>query len=264
VEASATTSNAEYVFSKVPQVTLAFWIVTILATTLGETGGDALSMTLKLGYMVSSAIFLAFFLVTLAEQVTSWDYHPALYWLVMVAMTTVGTTTANLFDRTLDLGYAKSSAIALGLMIALLIAWRVSAGEIGVDQITTRKDEIFYWVTILVANTLGTALGAYVATDPDLGLRKGPLVFAGLIAIVVLLHFFTSISKSILFWSGYVLTRPLGATLGHTLSKPRIEGGLNFGRITSSLVIAAVMVTLIAATSLRKRPEGLGATAWTG
>ena len=240
-------------FSKVPAVTLAFWIVKIFATTVGETGGDALSMTLKLGYVVSTVIFLAFFLVTLFLQVKSEHYHPVFYWLVVVATTTVGTTTSDMFDRTLGLGYMKSSAIELALVIAVLVAWRLSTGAIGVDRITTRRNEIFYWLTILVSNTLGTALGDFAADDLGLGFQKGALVFAGLLAIVALLHYFSDLPGSVLFWAAYVLTRPLGATLGDTLTKPHAQGGMNFGRITSSLIIAAGMVVLVASTSLRKR-----------
>lgn len=264
MEASATTSNTEYFFSKVPQVSLAFWIVTILATTLGETGGDALSMTLKLGYVASSAIFLVFFLVTLVAQVKATHHDPVFYWLVVVATTTAGTTTSDMFDRTLGLGNVRSSVIELGLVIAVLLAWHVSTGEIGVDRITTRKDEIFYWVSILVSNTLGPALGDFVATDVGLGFRKGALVFAGLIAVVALLRFFTSIQRSILFWAAYVLACPLGATLGDTLTEPRADGGLSIGRIASSVVIVAVMVILIATTSLRNGAEGDDMTAWAG
>jgi uncharacterized membrane-anchored protein len=241
------------ILSKVPQVTLAFWVAKILATTLGETGGDALSMTLQLGYAVSTLIFLAFFLVTLAAQVKSEHYHPVFYWAVVVATTTVGTTTSDYFDRTLGLGYVKSSIILLFLVLAVLVAWHRSTGAIRVDRITTRKDEIFYWVTILVSNTLGTALGDFVATSTGLGFEKGALVFAGLILIVALLHFLTDLPSSVLFWAAYVLTRPLGATLGDTLTKAPAEGGLGLSRISSSLVIAAAMILLIAVTSLRRR-----------
>jgi uncharacterized membrane-anchored protein len=241
--------------SKVPQVTLAFWVVKILATTLGETGGDALSMTLKLGYAVSTLIFLAFFLVTLAAQVKSSHYHPVFYWAVVVATTTVGTTTSDYFDRTLGLGYIKSSIILLCLVIALLAAWRYFTGAIRVDRITTRKDEIFYWVTILVSNTLGTALGDFVATDAGLGFERGALVFAGLIVLVALAHSFTNLPKSVLFWAAYVLTRPLGATLGDTLTKTPAEGGLGLSRITSSLVMVVLMIVLVSVTSLRHRPS---------
>ena len=240
--------------SKVPPVTVAFWIVKIFATTVGETGGDALSMTLKLGYAVSTMIFLAFFCVMLIAQVATKHYHPVVYWLVVVATTTVGTTTSDYLDRTAGLGYTVSSAFELALVIAVLITWRIVTGEIKVDHITTRKNEIFYWLTILVSNTLGTALGDFTA-ETGLGFGGGALVFAGLLVVVALLHFFTRIPKSLLFWSAYVLTRPLGATLGDTLTKPLAQGGLNLSRITSSLVIAAGMVVLIASTSLRKRPS---------
>ena len=240
--------------SKVPPVILAFWVVKILATTLGETGGDALSMTLNLGYAVSTLIFLGFFIVTVAAQVSTRHYHPAIYWAVVVATTTVGTTTSDYFDRTLGLGYVKSSIIMFAGVIAVLIAWRFATGAIAYDHITTRKNEIFYWVTILVSNTLGTALGDFVATTTGLGFERGALVFAGLIAVVAALHFFTDIHDSVLFWAAYVLTRPLGATLGDTLTKPGPQGGLGLGRFTSSIAIAVVMVALVATTSLRQRP----------
>ena len=237
--------------SKVPPVTLVFWAVKILATTLGETGGDALSMTLGLGYAVSTLVFLAFFCVTLSAQVASRRYHPALYWAVVVATTTVGTTTSDYLDRTLGLGYVKSSIFLLGAVTAVLVVWRYSTGAIAVDHITTRENEVFYWVTILVSNTLGTALGDFVATTTGLGFEGGALVFAGLIALVAAAHFFTDAPAALLFWAAYVLTRPLGATLGDTLTKSHAEGGLALGRITSSLVIAAAMVLIVAVTSRR-------------
>ena len=243
--------------SKVPRVTLAFWIVKIFATTLGETGGDALSMQLNLGYAVSTLIFLGFFLVTLAAQVKSKHYHPLFYWAVVVATTTVGTTTSDYFDRTLGLGYVKTSAILLALVIAMLFMWRRTTGAIRVDHITARKDEIFYWVTILISNTLGTALGDFVATTTGLGFEGGALVFAGLIALVGVAHYKTRISASVLFWAAYVLTRPLGATLGDILTKPHNQGGLNLSRIISSLVIAVIMVILISMTSLRRRASSV-------
>jgi uncharacterized membrane-anchored protein len=244
-----------YAFSKVPQVTLAFWIVKILATTVGETGGDALSMTLNLGYAVSSLIFLAFFAVTLAAQVTSRRYHPVWYWAVVVATTTVGTTTSDYLDRTVGLGYVKSSAMLLGLVIAVLLVWHFTTGKIAVDQVTSSTDEIFYWVTILVSNTLGTALGDFTADTAGLGFEKGALVFASLIALVAVAYFVTKGPASVFFWSAYVLTRPLGATLGDTLTKPQQQGGLSLGRISSSLVMVAAMIVFIALTSLR-RPAG--------
>jgi uncharacterized membrane-anchored protein len=230
------------VLSKVPQATLAFWVVKILATTVGETGGDALSMTLNLGYAASSLILLGFFCVTLTAQLASKRYHPVFYWAVVVATTTVGTTTSDYLDRTLGFGYVKSTSMLFCAVLVVLAAW----------HILTRTDEIFYWVTILVSNTLGTALGDFTATTAGLGFERGALVFASLIALVGAARLFTKIPASVLFWAAYVLTRPLGATLGDTLTKPHDQGGLALGRITSSLVIAAVMVVVIALTSQRK------------
>ena len=234
--------------SKVPAVTIMFWVIKICATTVGETGGDAVSMTLKLGYAVGSLIFLGFFCITLAAQVGSKRYYPFFYWAVVVATTTVGTTMSDYLDRTLGLGYVMSSTILFCGVIAVLFVWRRFTGAIQFENITTRKNEVFYWVTILVSNTLGTALGDFVATDTGLGFERGALVFAGLLALVVAAHFLTKIPGSVLFWAAYVLTRPLGATLGDTLTKPHAEGGLDLGRIISSLVIAAVMVVLIILT----------------
>jgi uncharacterized membrane-anchored protein len=239
--------------SKVPQVTLMFWLIKICATTVGETGGDALSMQLQLGYAVSSLIFLAFFAVTVSAQVASKRYRPFVYWAVVVATTTVGTTMSDYFDRTLGLGYVKSSAILLVCVLAVLVVWRLVAGRIEFENITDRRDEVFYWLTILVSNTLGTALGDFTADDLGLGFERGALVFAGLIALVAAAHYLTNVSDSILFWAAYVLTRPLGATLGDTLTKPHDEGGLDLQRSTCSFVIAAVMVVLIVITYRRAR-----------
>jgi uncharacterized membrane-anchored protein len=256
--ARETTGDSDHLsFSKVPQITLAFWVVKILATTVGETGGDALCMTLQLGYAISTVIFLGFFVVTLAAQVGSKRYHPVYYWAVVVATTTVGTTTSDYMDRTLGLGYVKSSIMLFCVVIVILVAWHYTTGSIAVDHITSRQNEIFYWLTILVSNTLGTALGDFVATTTGLGFERGALVFAGLIALVAAAHFLTDLSDSVLFWAAYVLTRPLGATLGDTLTKPHEEGGLGLDRITSSLVLAAGMVVVIALTSLRERTQGV-------
>lgn len=243
-------------WSKVPRVALAFWSVKILATTVGETGGDALSMTLKLGYAVSSLIFLGFFAVALAAQVGSRRYHPVLYWAVVVATTTVGTTTSDYLDRTVGLGYVKSSILLFCAVLAVLVAWKFVTGRIEFDHIASRRNEIFYWLTILVSNTLGTALGDFVATTTGLGFERGALVFAGLIALVAGAHFLTRIPDPFLFWAAYVLTRPLGATLGDTLTKSHREGGLGLSRIDSSLAIAAGMIIVILLTSLRKQDQG--------
>lgn len=231
--------------SKVPQVTIMFWVIKIFATTLGETGGDAVTMTWELGYAVGSLIFLGFFAVTLAAQVAAKRYHPFVYWAVVVATTTVGTTMSDYFDRTLGLGYVKSSVILFCGVIIILFVWRLVMGRIEFENITNRKDEVFYWVTILVSNTLGTALGDFTADDLGLGFERGALIFACLILLVAAAHYFTTISDSVLFWAAYILTRPLGATLGDTLTKPYDEGGLALSRITSSLVIAAIMVVMI-------------------
>ena len=268
------TSLAHEVLSKAPQATLMFWLVKICATTVGETGGDAVSMSLKLGYLVATLIFLGFFVVTVAAQVGARRYHPLIYWLVVVATTTVGTTTSDFIDRTLHLGYPKSSTMLFGLVVLVLIAWRLTTGKIAADKITTRKDEVFYWLTILVSNTLGTALGDFTSdTIPDLmekvahppvggwdpwGFELAAVLFAGLIAIVAILHVAKALPQAILFWAAYVLTRPLGATIGDTLTKPHDQGGLNLDRIAASLVIAAVMVLLVLLTPKLRRPAEAG------
>ncbi|MFC3070710.1 COG4705 family protein [Phenylobacterium soli] len=243
--------------SKVPRVTLAFWAIKILATTLGETGGDALSMQLGLGYAVSTLIFLAFFAVTATAQVAGRRFHPLAYWACVVATTTVGTTASDYFDRTLGLGYVASSAILLCGVIAVLFAWRRTTGSIAVDRITSRTNETFYWLTILVSNTLGTALGDFTADDLGAGFEGGALIFAGLIALVAALNAFTRIPKPLLFWAAYVLTRPLGATLGDTLTKPLDHGGLALDRIAASLAILAAMAAGVWLSERRQAREAL-------
>jgi uncharacterized membrane-anchored protein len=243
--------------SKVPAVTAGFWIVKLLATTVGETGGDALSMTLDLGYAVASLIYVAFFALALGAQVRARRYHPAIYWAVVVATTTVGTTTSDFLDRTVGLGYVKSSVVLFGGVLLVLALWRRTTGRIAFQDITGKADEIFYWVTILVSNTLGTALGDFVADTAGLGFQRGTLVFAGLLAVVAAAHFVSKrIPSSALFWAAYVLTRPFGATLGDTLTKPHAAGGLALERITASLIIAGLMVVGIAAGHRRmKQPR---------
>lgn len=234
--------------SKVPQVAIAFWIIKIAATTLGETGGDALSMTLNLGYLLSSAIFMACFLIALWVQVRAKTFHRFLYWTVIVATTTVGTTMADYADRSLGVGYTGGSLILFALLMAVLALWRYSAGKVSFSEITSTKVEIFYWVTILFSNTLGTALGDFLADTPGVGYERGALVFGGALSLVALAYFFTKVSHTMLFWAAFILTRPLGATLGDLLTKPRDTGGLNLSRITSSLVIAVFMVGSILLT----------------
>ncbi|WP_206956359.1 COG4705 family protein [Trinickia acidisoli] len=239
--------------SKVPEAAAVFWLIKILATTVGETGGDALSMTLQLGYAVATLIFLAFFIVTLAIQVRSRSYHPAAYWAVVVATTTVGTTTSDFLDRTVGLGYVLSSALLLLAVLIVLALWRAVAGRIEYDRIVKPRDEVFYWVTILVSNTLGTALGDFAADSAGLGFERGALVFAGLLLIVALVwRLSRRVPVGVLFWAAYVLTRPLGATLGDTLTKPIAQGGLNLNRIAASLAILAVMAAVIVLQHVRR------------
>jgi uncharacterized membrane-anchored protein len=237
--------------SKVPQIALTFWIIKIAATTLGETGGDALSMTLKLGYAVSTLIFMVFFVAAVTAQIKAKSFHPFLYWTVIVATTTVGTTMADFTDRSLGIGYTGGSLILLALLIVVLGLWRWSVGSISFRDITSPKVEMFYWITILSSNTLGTALGDWLADTRGVGFERGALVFAGALTLVAAAYFFTSISRTILFWAAFILTRPLGATLGDILTKPHANGGLNLSRITSSLVIAAFMVLCILLTEQR-------------
>lgn len=240
--------------SKVPKATLLFWLAKICATTVGETGGDALSMELNFGYAVSTLIFLGFFLVTVSGQIASRRYHPAIYWAVVVATTTVGTTLSDYVDRSLELGYVWSSAIEFGAVVAVLVLWRLTTGRIVADKVTSRTDEAFYWLAILTSNTLGTALGDFTADTEGVGFMGGALIFAGLIAIVAVIHFVPKAPQALLFWAAYVLTRPLGATLGDTLTKPVDHGGFALGRITSSLVILAVMIVFVVLMTMRRGP----------
>jgi uncharacterized membrane-anchored protein len=246
--------------SKAPPAILMFWVVKICATTAGETGGDALSMTLKLGYAVATLIFLAFFAVTLFAQVRARRYRPPIYWLVVVATTTVGTTTSDYIDRTLHLGYVISSAMLLVLVILVLIAWRLTTGAIRSDHIASRRDEVFYWLTILVSNTLGTALGDFTADDTglNLGFEKGAVLFAASIGVVALLHRLKWAPQAVLFWAAYILTRPLGATLGDILTKPHAQGGFEFGRITATLSIFVAMAMLVLLTPQLRRVSAPG------
>jgi uncharacterized membrane-anchored protein len=237
--------------SKVPAVTLAFWIIKIAATTLGETAGDALSMTMNYGYALSTVIFFAIFLITAAAQITAKKFHPFLYWAAIATTTTVGTTMADFADRSLGIGYVGGSSLLFVFVMLVLGAWRFSLGTVSVNTITSPKAEAFYWLTILFSNTLGTALGDFLADTSGLGYEGGALVFAGALAILAAAYFFTKISRTLLFWAAFILTRPLGATLGDLLTKPLAHGGLNLGRISSSLVIAIFMVGCILLT-LRK------------
>lgn len=237
--------------NKVAKVTLYFWIMKICATTLGETGGDLLSMTMNVGYAVSSLILLGFFLVTLIIQLASSKYHPVIYWLVIVSTSTAGTTISDYMDRTLGLGYFKGSLILISCLLIILALWRYSIGTLSVNYIRTRKAETFYWTAILFSNTLGTALGDFLADSSGLGFMGGALLIGSLLTVVVLLYYFTKINRVVLFWVAFVLTRPFGATFGDVLTKSVEKGGLNLGTIGSSIVLASILIVLVIYTTLK-------------
>ncbi|MEO5868095.1 MAG: hypothetical protein ABIS14_07035 [Sphingomonas sp.] len=238
-------TQAERGASKVPAVTLGFWIVKILATTLGETGGDTVSMTMNLGYLVGSAIFLGLLLLFVAWQIAAKRFHPFLYWATIIASTTAGTTMADFADRSLGIGYAGGSALLLACVLGLLAAWRVTLGSVDVDTVRVPRAEAFYWATITFSQTLGTALGDWAADDGGLGYLGGALVFGSALAVLALLYYRTAVSRVILFWAAFILTRPLGATVGDFLDKPLDHGGLNFSRPLASVVLAAAILALI-------------------
>ena len=227
--------------SKFPRITLYFWIMKICATTLGETAGDLLSMTLNVGYALSSLILIGFFLTTLVAQLRSKKHHPWLYWAVILSTSTAGTTMSDYMDRTLGFGYMKGTVILLTILLALLTFWRLSVRDLSVVNIKTFKVELLYWTTILFSNTLGTALGDFLADSSGLGFGGGALLISGLIGVVVIAHFQTRISKVLLFWVAFVLTRPFGATMGDLLAKPHVKGGLGIGTVGSSAVLAALL-----------------------
>jgi uncharacterized membrane-anchored protein len=231
--------------SKVPEVTLVFWIIKILATTLGETGGDAASMSLDLGYAISSFIFIGIFAVAVIAQISAKAFHPWLYWLVVIATTTAGTTMADFADRSLDIGYPGGASLLFLLLMISLLVWYRSAGSISVNTVSTPKIEMFYWVSILFSQTLGTALGDWMADTNGLGYQGGALVFTAGLAVIAAAYFWTNISRTLLFWAAFILTRPLGATLGDFFDKPLDAGGLAFGRFYATGILAAIIVACL-------------------
>lgn len=235
-------SASEAALTKVPEVTLIFWLMKIVATTLGETGGDAVSMSMNLGYLVSTGLFAVVFLAAVFAQIKAKQFHPALYWLTIIATTTVGTTLADFADRSLGIGYLGGSTLLLSLLGLSLFVWHRSMGTISVSSITTGKAEMFYWVTIMFSQTLGTALGDWTADSAGLGYTGGALVFGGLLALIVLAHYKTTVSKTMLFWAAFILTRPLGAVVGDFLDKPVASGGLDLSRFTASAVLIGFML----------------------
>lgn len=239
--------------SKVPAVTLGFWIIKILATTLGETGGDAVTMTLlhadknaaNGGYLIGTGIFLAIFVAAVAAQISTKKFNAWVYWTAIVASTTVGTALADFFDRSLGIGYTGGASILFGLVLASLAVWYLAMGSVDVRTVATPKVEIFYWVTITFSQTLGTALGDWLADTGGLGYQGGALVFGLALAITAALYYWTSVSRVLLFWAAFILTRPLGATVGDFLDKPISHGGLDLSRPLASAALAAVIIVLI-------------------
>jgi len=231
--------------SKVPEVTLVFWIIKILATTLGETGGDTLSMSMHLGYLVSTAIFAAIFFVAVAVQITARKFHPVIYWTTIVATTTVGTTLADFADRSLGIGYAGGTTILLALLAASLIIWYHALGSVAVETVSSPKSEIFYWVTIMFSQTLGTALGDWTADTAGIGYNGGALLFGAMLAVLAAAYYLTSLSHTALFWSAFILTRPLGAVVGDFLDKPVSQRGLALSRYSASATLLVLIVLCI-------------------
>ncbi len=235
------TSTTERALTKVPEVTLGFWLIKVAATTLGETGGDAASMSLNLGYLLSTGIFAAVFLVAVIAQVKARRFHPGLYWTTIVATTTVGTTLADFADRSLGIGYAGGSCLLLGLLLTSLFIWYRSMGSVSVSAVNSPKAEVFYWITIMFSQTLGTALGDWTADTAGMGYTGAALLFGGLLILIAAAYRWTNISRTILFWSAFILTRPLGAVVGDFLDKPLSSGGLALSRYGASLALLGFM-----------------------
>ena len=248
--------NSENIASKVPAVTIGFWIIKILATTLGETGGDTVTMTWlgettshanPYGYLIGTAIFLGLLLALVVAQIAARKFHPVLYWATIIASTTAGTTMADFADRSLGIGYAGGSSVLLACVIASLAAWYFAEGTVSVNTVNTPRVEAFYWITITFSQTLGTALGDWMADDAGVGFGGGALVFGAALAVIAALYFWTRISRVVLFWLAFILTRPLGATVGDFLDKPLNDGGMNLSRpvATAALALAILLLVLI-------------------
>lgn len=238
-------SNTQEALSKVPEVTLIFWIIKIFATTLGETGGDTVSMSMGLGYLVGTAIFAAIFVAFVLAQIRAKQFNSWLYWATIIATTTVGTTLADFADRTLGIGYAGGSSLLLTLLLASLFIWYRTMGSVSVNTVSSPKAEMFYWLTIMFSQTLGTALGDWTADTAGLGYAGGAIIFSALLALVAAAYYRTSISRTALFWAAFILTRPLGAVVGDFLDKPIASGGLALSRYTASIVILLLIAGLI-------------------
>jgi uncharacterized membrane-anchored protein len=239
-------ASIETSLSKVPQVTLMFWVIKVLATTLGETGGDAVSMSMDLGYLVGTAIFAVLFVAAVVVQIRARAFHPAIYWTTIIASTTVGTTLADYADRSLGIGYTGGSALLAALLIGSLLAWHRTLGTVAVDSVSSPRSEVFYWVTIMFSQTLGTALGDWTADTAGLGYLGAAVIFGGLLALVAVAYFRSRIPHTVLFWTAFVLTRPLGAVVGDFLDKPVANGGLELSRYSASAVLLVLIAACIA------------------
>lgn len=253
------TNTKEQVFSKVPAVTLLFWVIKIVATTLGETGGDALSMSLDLGYLLSTVIFAIVFVVAVIAQIRATRFQPWLYWFTIITTTMLGTTLADFADRSLGIGYAGGSTLLLALLLLTLLAWHKTLGTVAIDSVITSRSEVFYWLTIMFSQTLGTALGDWTADTQGLGYLGAMVIFGGLLALLAAAYFWTRLSHVALFWAAFILTRPLGAVVGDFLDKPFAKGGLDLSRYTASFALLAFVVVCLVAfpqdAAQRARPD---------
>jgi uncharacterized membrane-anchored protein len=242
---SANSKKQDEILSKVPEVTLTFWIIKILATTLGETGGDAVSMSMNLGYLVGTCIFATLFVIAVFIQISANKFHPFLYWATIVATTTVGTTMADFADRSLGIGYAGGTTLLLTLLLVSLYIWYRTLGSVAFNKVSSSKAEMFYWVTIMFSQTLGTALGDWTADTEGLGYGGGILVFGTLLGVVAAAYYWTKVSRTMLFWVAFILTRPLGAVIGDFLDKPINNGGLALSRYLASATLIVLIVAFI-------------------
>lgn len=231
--------------SKVPEVTLVFWIIKIAATTLGEKAGDAVTMSMNLGYLIGTVIFATIFMIAVSGQITAKKFHPYLYWAVIIATTTAGTTLADFADRSLGIGYVGGTLLLFVFLLVSLGLWYRSQGSVSINKMITRKAEVFYWITIMFSQTLGTALGDWMADTTGLGYEGGALVFAAGLVIVAAAYYWTNISHTCLFWTAFILTRPLGATVGDLLDKPLDHGGLALSRYSASAVLMVFIICCI-------------------
>lgn len=238
-------TEQQEILSKVPEVTFVFWIIKILATTLGETGGDAVSMSMDLGYLVGTAIFATIFIVAVIVQISAKQFHPIIYWTTIIATTTVGTTLADFADRSLGIGYSGGTAILFTLLMASLLIWYRALGSVAVSTVSSPKSEMYYWITIMFSQTLGTALGDWTADTAGLGYSGGAILFGTMLIVIAAAYYWTTISHTIFFWAAFILTRPLGAVVGDFLDKPISKGGLELSRYSASAALFLLIVSFI-------------------